>query len=131
MKNKAVRKSEVIISLGSNVNQEQMIELAKKSLRELFNDDVTFTESLWTEPVGITSDRFLNCLCFAYTYLELKTVCKRLKEIEQQCGRTRENLNCNKVCLDLDILKYETELLHKKDWTRRYVKELVKECPFK
>jgi len=131
MKSKAVKKSEMIISLGSNVNQKQMIDIAKKSLSELFCGDVTFTESLWTVPIGITSDRFLNCLCFAHTHLELEDVCKHLKDIERQCGRKREDDNHNAVNLDLDILKYEKKQLHKNDWKREYIKELVKECPFK
>lgn len=36
----------------------------------------------------------------------------------------------NIVKIDIDILLYGDKRLHDKDWTRGYVKELMKECPF-
>ena len=50
-----------IIALGSNHNQEENISKAQTLLKQRFKN-VKFSDKQWTEPIGITSDKFLNCI---------------------------------------------------------------------
>lgn len=107
-----------------------MVSEAKARISQLFGGEVAFTRAVWTTPVGIESDRFLNCLCFVSTALAADEVRTALKNIELQCGSTHEERSRNIVRIDLDILRYDDTVMHEADWRRWYVKELIKECPF-
>ena len=50
----------VKISLGSNINQTDNICKAKKLLANIF-PDIQFSKTIWTDPIGIKSDKYLNC----------------------------------------------------------------------
>ena len=50
-----------IIALGSNSNQEENIFKAQTLLKQRF-EGVKFSDTQWTEPIGIKSDKFLNCI---------------------------------------------------------------------
>ncbi len=50
-----------VIALGSNCNQEENISKAQTLLKQRFKN-VKFSDTQWTEPIGITSDKFLNCI---------------------------------------------------------------------
>ena len=117
--------TKIIISLGANVSQLYHIEQAKALLLEYFVD-VTFTDGLWTEPIGMESEhRFLNMLCFASTSLSKVEVNDVLKRIEQMCGRRPVDKKRGIILMDADLLLYGTERLHLPDWDRSYVKELL------
>jgi len=122
--------AKLIISIGSNCDQVNKVSAAKKQLIRLFGADVTFTKAVWTTPVDIKSDRFLNSLCFTITDMSLENVKKTLKNLEFQLGSTQEERSQNIVKIDLDILQYADTLMHEADWQRCYVKKLIKECPF-
>lgn len=123
-------KKKLILSLGSNCDQEQSIYLAKTKLRDMFGTDISFSETVWTAPVGIESDKFLNCLVFTHTTHKLEYISKAMKHIEKACGNRKRARTNNIVKMDIDILKYDELILHEKDWSRNYVNELMKECPF-
>lgn len=118
------------MSLGSNCDQEESMSAAKEKLRSMFGDDITFSECVWTEPIGIESDKFLNCLAFTHTSHKLEYVCKAVKHIERGCGNRKRARTSNIVKMDIDILKYANQILHESDWSRKYITELMKECPF-
>ena len=48
-----------------------------------------------------------------------------LKETEKRLGRTHNEDGI--VTIDLDLLQYDNEQFHLKDWSRNYVKDLIKE----
>ncbi len=124
-------KKELIISLGSNYDQEACMLRAKTEIRNAFGPDTMFSEEVWTSPIGIESDLFLNCLVFIRTSLKLEQLGRSLKQIESLCGNNKRARADNIVKMDIDILKYDGMRLHEKDWTREYVKNLMKACPFK
>ncbi len=124
-------KYKLIIALGSNHNQEANIEIAKSKLHETFKHDVVFTQSLWTEPIGIESDMFLNCLAFILTKHKLAQVQKVAKNIERLCGSTKGERRENVIRMDIDILQHGEQRLHEDDWEREYIQTLIKEDPFK
>ena len=60
-KEEQAERVEIMISLGSNTNQEANIKTAIEELKKEFND-IHFTEPIWTEPIGVQSDKYLNSL---------------------------------------------------------------------
>ncbi len=117
----------MIIALGSNFNQETNIEKAVAMLTKIFKGNIIFSAKLWTEPLDIESDRFLNCIVKVHTEHDLYWVQERTKAIEKACGRTKADKSKNIVKMDIDILKYGDEILREKDMSRTYITELLKE----
>lgn len=114
----------ILLALGSNFEQEKNVAFAMGELRTFF-PDVVFSKMLWTEPVGIVSDRFVNALGKASTCLSQEQVICALKGIERKCGRCKEDKGRNIVKLDLDLMQYGGERLKEEDWKREYVQYLL------
>ena len=74
-------RTKIVVALGSNVNQEAHIEQAKSMLEATFND-MFFGTSLWTEPIGMKSDNFLNVLGVGYTSVNKERTIQALKNID-------------------------------------------------
>ena len=117
---------EIVISLGSNDRQETNMIIAMQLLEQLFGY-IQFTKSVWTNPIGIESDRFLNCLAIAHTKHREPQIKSALKRIEIRCGDTRAFRSINIVRMDIDILLFDGQRLHAEDWQRPYIKNLMKE----
>ena len=116
----------IILALGSNTQQQLHIDMAQAMLGELLGH-VVFTHKLWTAPIDIYSDRFINCLGMASTTLSLDELNRRCKQIEAQCGDNREDRRRGIVRLDIDILLYGSQQLHENDWNRDYIRQLMRE----
>lgn len=110
-----IPKMKITISLGSNTEQEQHIEEAIERLKTVFSD-ITFTQPQWTEPVGVVSDRYLNCLANFTTLLSLQQLVQQLKNIETAMGDTHENHKQGIVLIDLDVIKYGDKEVKKIAW---------------
>lgn len=116
----------ILIALGSNHEQEKNVAFAMKHLHSFF-PSISFSRMLWTEPIGIASDRFVNALALADTDKEQEEVERILKQIEKECGRTREEKMRNIIRLDLDLLQWGTVRLREQDWERDYIRLLLQE----
>ena len=114
----------IMIALGSNFEQEKNVSYAMEELRSVF-PDVVFSELLWTEPIGIVSDRFVNALGKAFTSMSQQQVVCILKDIERKCGRCKEDKARNVVKLDLDLMQHGDEQLKEEDWNRDYILRLL------
>lgn len=123
-------RQELILALGSNCEQEESMAEAQSKLREMFGRNIIFSKCAWTEPIGIKSDKFLNCLAFTYTSHNIENINKAVKHIEKKCGSRKRARTNNIIKMDIDILKYGKQILHGDDWNRKYVINLMKECPF-
>lgn len=110
-----IPKMKTTISLGSNTEQEQHIEEAIERLKTMFSD-ITFTQPQWTEPIGVVSDRYLNCLANFTTSLSLQQLVQQLKNIETAMGDTHENHKQGIVLIDLDVIKYGDKEVKKIAW---------------
>ena len=55
----------------------------------------------------------------------MNLLCEVLKETEKRLGRTHNEDGI--VAIDLDLLQYDEEQHHLRDWSRNYVKDLMKE----
>lgn len=114
------------MALGSNTDAETHICAAKRMIENVFSD-IVFSSSLLTEPIGIDSDKFLNCLAVAFTELSKEETEHALKCIERDCGDNEADRKESKILMDIDILEFEGEKYHIGDWERDYVKTLIKE----
>ena len=116
---------EVIISLGSNENQEANLAKAREQLTQLMTE-VHFTSAIWTDPVNsVCQEHYLNQLCKATTAFSMNLLNEVLKETEKRLGRTHDEDGI--VAIDLDLLQYDEEQYHLRDWSRSYVKDLMNE----
>ena len=139
---------EVIISLASNENQEANLAKAREQLTQLMAD-VHFTSAIWTKPyyndhvqssmfnvqssmfngqcsmVNGQSKNYLNQLCKGTTAFGEGLLSEVLKETEKRIGRQHNEDGI--VAIDLDLLSYDGQRHHLKDWNRDYVKNLLDE----
>ena len=106
---------EVIITLGSNYNQEENIRKAKGRLKELF-PNICFSEQKWTEPIGIVSDRFLNCIATFETSYPQDIIEHYFKQIETELEDSHENHKNGLVRIDIDLIKYGNKTIRDIIW---------------
>ena len=115
----------IIISLASNINQEANLEAAREQLTQLLTE-VRFTRAIYTEPVNsLRKEPYLNQLCEGSTALGPELLSEVLKEHEKRQGRTHNEDGI--VTLDLDLMQYDDDRYHLRDWERSYIKELINE----
>ena len=119
-------KTKLIIAFGSNFEPLINIAKAKQQLSSVFETTV-FSSEIWTDPINIKSEKFINCIAIAETSSDLNSVLHNLKEIEDECGNTIQKRKSGKVTMDVDILKYGDVIMHEDDWKRQYIIQLLKE----
>jgi 2-amino-4-hydroxy-6-hydroxymethyldihydropteridine diphosphokinase len=119
------RQHSIIISLASNYDQQGNLAKAREQLKVLLSD-IQFTKELWTHPVNNhRQEPYLNQLCQATTNLGANLLSEVLKELEKRLGRTHNEEGI--VTIDLDLMAYDGQRYHLKDWDRSYIKELISE----
>ncbi len=117
---------QVILALGTNVNQERNM----KQVRQLLADTwpyMKFTTQKWTQPIGMASALFYNCLAYTKVEESLEELTEKVKNMERICGNTGAERSLNRIQMDIDILLYGDKKLHKDDWQRDYIQELMNE----
>lgn len=124
---KADREKRIIISIGSNYNAHENMSYAKKKLSAMLGKQTRFTKEIWTDPIGIDSGRFINCVCVSATTHTLPQITRAFKQLEKRCERSKKNDSQNKIPLDIDILLYGNTKLHADDWEREYIKALLED----
>lgn len=115
----------IILALGSNTAQEYHLRGAEIRLRKLIGKSIRFSKPLWTTPLGIKSDLFLNELVIADTILPLATLRSELQRIEHELDTTTEQKRQGIVGIDIDLLCYDGERWHHSDWRRPYIQQLL------
>lgn len=119
----------VILALGTNVNQERNMKQVRRLLVDTW-PDMKFTTTKWTQPIGIASDLFYNCLAYAKVDESLEELTEKVKNMERICGNSGAERSLNRIQMDVDILLYDDNKLHIDDWQRDYVQELMNEIEF-
>ena len=117
----------ILISLASNHEHEKNLSEARKALAQvLISPD--YTPAIWTEPFGKKEGTpYLNQLVCAQTDLDIDELNCRLKEIEKAQGRDDEARRLGLVPIDLDLLLYDQQRFHQRDWQRPYIQQLLPE----
>ena len=124
------KKSPILLALGSNYDAEKNMEKAKGMLQHLLKG-VVYSSCIWTTPINIDSDKFLNCLAYAESSHNVNQLMIALKQIERKCGDSKSLRRMSTVRMDIDILKYKGVAYHQKDWDRHYIQELFEELKAK
>lgn len=117
---------QVILALGTNVNQERNM----KQVRQLLVDTwpyMKFTTTKWTQPIGMASALFYNSLAYTKVEETLEELTKKVKNMERICGNSGAERSLNRIQMDIDILLYGDKKLHIDDWQRDYIQELMNE----
>ena len=106
--------TQVYISIGSNIDREQMIRSCIASLEEIFGELVKSSvyESI---SVGFEGDNFYN-LVVGFSADEPVDLVNKLRDIEQAHGRTREEKKYASRTLDLDLLLFGNQDLHERGY---------------
>lgn len=115
----------VVIALASNHQQEKYLSEARQRLLQMLSH-CRFTEAIWTAPINAAlPDMYLNQLLYAQTDMTLEQVTEALKQTEILMGRTNEDRCQGIVRIDLDLMRYDDQRYHVKDWERDYIKKLL------
>jgi 2-amino-4-hydroxy-6-hydroxymethyldihydropteridine diphosphokinase len=122
-----IENRQLIIALGSNIHQEQNMRKAIDLLQEYFSGKMVFSRMMWTDPIGVESDKFLNCLAKVSTTMSLDAISRLLDNIEKSLHSTKEEHRQSIVKIDIDIIKYGRDRHHEKDWSRPYINTLYQE----
>ena len=110
---------QVLIALGSNYHQNAHIQWASERLSCMLHD-VHLSRKLWTQDIHGTGKWYMNRLVAGVTSLSLDEINKKLKEIETETHRNKE---C--VTLDLDLMLFDQQRFHLRDWPRPYIQRLI------
>ena len=110
----------VIISLGSNLNQEANIQRAREILSHLIPDAV-FTAPEWTDPIAekdrpAGTEKYLNCLVEGHVHLTERRVIAKLKQLEMSMGDNHESHVKGLVSIDLDLIQYGDHKVRELIW---------------
>lgn len=118
----------IILSIGTNFNRESNAKLVKEIISEAYQK-VQFSEELLTKPVGdaINDEKYLNFLAYCFTEDEPDQIVAKTKQMETQCGNIKLLRKEGKIAMDIDLLKYDDQRFHESDWSRDYVKKLIKQ----
>ena len=119
---------QVILSLAANRFQTKNLSRARRCLEEILTD-VRYTSEHWTQPLGRATRRdvYLNQLASGSTQMDEVSLNTWLKNVEVNFGRNEQKRRLGIIPIDLDILQFDGERRHEKDWERPYVKELIDE----
>ena len=118
-------KHAVIIALGSNCRQSAHIRWASERLSFVL-DDCRLSRVLWTADIKGSGKWYMNRLVTGYTALAVDDLQQLLKKTEAETGRIKEI-----VTIDLDLLQYDGQRYHEKDWERNYVSAIINDIILK
>ncbi|MEO2267185.1 2-amino-4-hydroxy-6-hydroxymethyldihydropteridine diphosphokinase [Pseudoalteromonas pernae] len=96
----------IYISLGSNINKRTNLLNGLHALQAHFGE-LNHSSVYESEAVGFNGSNFYNSVAGADTDLSLEQVCKILKQIERDNGRTPQDKKFSPRTLDLDLLFYD------------------------
>ena len=120
----------VIIGVGSNIDAENNISVAKRMLREKLNV-LGESEFIRTKPVGPREQQdFLNGSLLVKTRLGRKRLKALLKGVEVALGRNAGEDSYGPRKMDLDILVWNEEIIDPDVYEREFLRRSVIElCP--
>lgn len=112
-------KHHVIIALGSNFLQPVHIQWASERLACLLSD-CRLSPVLWSSDIKGTGRMYMNRLIWGMTEWSVEQLQETLKGMENETGRTKQH-----VTIDLDLMQYDAQRYHERDWQRSYITELL------
>lgn len=117
----------VVLSLAANCDHKKNLSEARRRLEQILFS-LSYTRELWTEPIGTKRpDHYLNQLATGFTDMTVDDLCQWFKDTELSMGRTNSERCQGIVRIDLDLLQFDTERYHLRDWDRPYIQALLPE----
>ncbi len=95
--------NQVYLSLGSNIDRERNIGSALDCLEHAFGE-ISVSRVYESEAVGFKGEAFFNLVVGIRCQLDLESLSKTLKRIEDQHGRDRSGAKFGSRTLDIDIV---------------------------
>ncbi len=118
--------AKIILCIGSNNHAAEHMAKARLLLSAAF-EGIAFTNNVQTEPIGVNTPIYTNCMAQATSTLNYDEIRRVLKSIEAQCGDAPDLRQKCVVNMDIDLLQLGRKRYKAEDWKRYYVKELKKE----
>ncbi len=119
--------NEVIISVGSNIDPEINIEIARKKISEK-SKFVKQSQFYRTRPIGFTEQPdFMNGAYLIQTEDSRQTLREKLKQIEIDMGRVKTENKNGPRCIDLDIVVWNREIVDRDFYQRDFIQKTVLE----
>lgn len=97
--------TQVLLSLGSNIDREHNLASALTRLANSFGD-IQLSPVYESEAVGFVGEAFLNLAVLLKTDLPVGELVDFLHQIEADHGRVRGEKKCASRTLDIDVLTY-------------------------
>ncbi len=101
---------EVFLSLGSNIDPDTHIPAALADLRSVFGP-LKLSAIFETAAVGFDGPPFHNLVVAFQSDSPAETIAQRLRELEEQHGRTRASRKFSSRTLDVDLILYGDRVL--------------------
>lgn len=119
--------NEVVISVGSNINPELNVELAKEALNKA-GILLKASQFYLTKPVGFTEQAdFLNGAFLIQTEDSREILNRQLKQIEIAQGRVKTENKNGPRSIDLDIVVWNRKIIDPDFYERDFIKKTVLE----
>lgn len=116
-----------ILCLGSNNNKEVNLKKALSLLQSHF-PEIRFSSPVYTQPENISNpELFLNQIAILQTPETRLSVNALLKSFETRIGRTSEDKKRHRIPIDIDIIRWNEEILKQEDMLRPFVIDGIKE----
>jgi len=121
------------LSLGSNINAEKNLEFALEELKKILSN-IQSSSIHQTKAEGFEGDDFLNSVVCGDSELDIKSLNKKLKLIEDNAGRNRNAPKFSARTLDIDIvlqiddnddILFESDEIQKYSFVSAPLKELI------
>jgi len=120
-------KHECIIGIGSNIEPEQNIAAALFFLRQE-QELIAISTFIKTSPIGIPDQPdFLNGAAKVLTEMEMAEFKNYLKNIEKRLKRDRTTPKYGPRTIDLDLVKWDGEIIDQDYYKRDFLKTVVDE----
>lgn len=115
----------VLLSIGTNTNTRFNLNRAKSILQTDF-PSIQFTNDIESKAYGeIYKGLFLNTLGYFESDLHKNDLILHFKNIEKIMGRTPKDKSKGKVIIDIDLIKWDNEIIKPNDFERSYVQDLM------
>ncbi|MFY0664940.1 MAG: 2-amino-4-hydroxy-6-hydroxymethyldihydropteridine diphosphokinase [Natronospirillum sp.] len=99
--------TEVLLSLGSNVDREYHLSTALTALADAYGA-MDVSPVYESAAVGFDGEAFFNLVVAIWTTESLPALNLHLKQIEDDCGRDRSQPKFSDRTLDIDVLTFGT-----------------------
>lgn len=117
----------VLIGIGTNSDANFNMKQAINYLLSYF-PNIKFTNWIETQPFGIGFNTpFLNSLAYFETEKSKDEVQLQVKSIEKKMGRKPSHKTEGRIIIDIDLIKWDNEILKPDDFKRDYMQQLLQE----